>query len=107
MRTFDVIILKGGCTAVEINPLGDKPKSKIPLKKMDKEARQKLKTEMQQWKEAEKKRRIFKIDFSHLFDLFKAFEKVLGGQIHHVHIGFDEGTRQKAQFLHNGKLKIL
>lgn len=107
MRTLDVIIMKGGCTAREINPLGDKPKSRIPVSKMKKEVREKFQREMKEWKEAEKKRRVFHIDFSHLVRLFKAFEKALDAKIDHVHVGFDEGMHQKAQLLHNGKLRIL
>lgn len=106
MKTIDVIILKGGRTAKEINYLGEKP-AKFLCMTRTKSRREKFKKEMNEWKEVERNRRTFEIDFSHLIPVFKAIEEKVGGKIHHVHIGFDEGACRKAQILHNAKIKIL
>jgi len=105
MRTIDVVILKGGCSAKEINPLGDKPQPP-DKRRATKDAKARFNRDLKEWKEADKKRRIFPIDFSHLITFFKAMEKVIGGKIHHVHMGFDEGTTHKAEILHSGRIKI-
>lgn len=107
MRTIDVIILKGGRTAKEINPLGDKPQREIRMRYMTKDLKESFKRATDEWQEAENKRRTFEIDFSDLIPLFRAFENKLVGKIHHVHIGFDEGTYHKAQIIHTAKIKIM
>lgn len=105
MRILDVVILKGGCSAREINPLGDKPQPSAKGK-TTREARARFNRDLKDWKDAEKKRRVFSIDFSHLIRLFKAMEKAVGGKIHHAHFGFDEGEKHKAEILPSGRIKI-
>lgn len=107
MKTVDVIILKGGRSAKEINYLGEKPRRGLRVKDMSKALKEGLKQKTKEWEEVEAKRRIFEIDFSDLIKFFKALEKKVGGKIHHVHIGYDEGAYHKAQILHNAKIKIL
>lgn len=106
MRTIDVIILKGGCSAMEINPLGDKPK--LPVgRRASKDEKARVKRDTKEWKEAEKARRTFPIDFSHLMKLFQALEKAVGAKIQHAQMGFDEGAHHKAEILHTGRIKII
>ena len=92
MKTVDVVILKGGKTAKEINYLGEKPKRN---------------KDIPEWIKIEKRRRVFKIDYSHLDSFFEKLEKALGGSISHVHMGYTAGLHRKAQLLHTGKIKIL
>lgn len=107
MKTVDVVILKGGRTAKEINYLGEKPRRGLRVKDMSKALKEGLKQKTKEWKEVEAKRRIFEIELSDLIPLFKKLEEALAGEIHHAHVGYAEGSYHKAQLLHTGKIKIL
>lgn len=106
MRTVDVIILKGGKTAKEINYLGEKPRE-LKIKYPSKALKEGLKQKLKEWKQVESKRRTFEIDFSELVTFFKLLEKKVKGRIQHAHYGYDAGAYHKAEILHSGKLKIL
>lgn len=106
MRTVDVIILKGGKTAKEINYLGEKPRA-LKIKYPSRALKEGLKQRTKEWQEVESKRRIFDIDFSHLNSVLEALEEKVRGKIQHINIGFSVGAHLKAQILHTGKIKIL
>lgn len=86
MKTIDVIILKDGKTASEINPI------KMPDAFF--EGRKK------EWNEAEEKLRTFNIESAKISD--GSFVP-----IEHLDLTFYIGKKQMAEILPNGKIKIL
>lgn len=105
MRTVDVIILKGGRTAKEINPLGEKPWRSIRMKYMTKDLKASFNKATKEWREAEKKRRTFEIDFSYEKKIDNLESKRIGKKV--TTIAFIPNSHRKAQLLHNAKIKIL
>lgn len=106
METIKVRINYDGITAIEVNPR-IKPSEFHTLNQIsDHEYISSIGCQARLWQEAEGKLRTFKIDFSHLNELFEAIELKLGGIISHSNIGYDPGTIRNAEILDNDKLII-